>query len=80
MADPRVRTGTKIFPGEAKTLDRSRMGVATTQRPQAEVEGQFGSGELLVCPWCGHANWEPPDPNTIYQWYTCGGCGLPFRA
>jgi hypothetical protein len=75
-----VRKGTKISAEEAKTLDRSKMGVSITgEPPQAEVEGQARYWGYTECPHCGNVGRSVID-SARYLWYTCGRCGGEFRA
>jgi hypothetical protein len=72
-----IRKGTKISADEAKSLDRSKMGVAITGT--AEVEGQDPYIGRVECPWCFTRGRAILDTD-YYKWFECGGCGRPFRA
>jgi hypothetical protein len=78
--DPKIPTGKKIEPSEAKKLDPAKMGVGLTGRPQAaEVEGQAKYWKWVICPWCGSTVRILYDTDR-YLWYVCGWCGGWFRA
>jgi hypothetical protein len=80
MSDQKVKKGTKITAEEAKTLDRSKMGVGIqSKEPTSDVEGQFAYEGLTECPWCHNIGRTVLDTD-VYLWFTCGNCGLPFRA
>jgi len=76
MGEATVKKGTKITREEAKSLDRTKMGVGITKAP--EVEGQELYVGLVECPWCRTLNRVILDTN-YYVWWTCGGCGGHYR-
>jgi hypothetical protein len=80
MSEIKVRQGKKLSADEAKSMDRSKMGVLVTGAVQEqEVEGQSIGYGYTQCPWCGNIGRSIVDTDA-YHWYTCGACGRAFRA
>jgi len=76
MAEKKPLQGKKISEADAKKKDKSKMGVATSERPKPEVEAQAIVVRDAICP-NGHLTWLYYD--TInYHYYTCGVCGVLF--
>jgi hypothetical protein len=76
MAEEKPRQGKALSGADAKSKDKSKMGVATTERPKSEVEGQAIVYTTAVCP-NGHLVWLYYD-TVNYHYYTCGVCGVLF--
>lgn len=68
--------GRTVADAEARNADRTRIGVATLKRPEAEVEGQAWRYRRAVCP-AGDTVWLWYD-TLNYRYYTCGVCGMLF--
>jgi hypothetical protein len=79
IKDIKVMVGKKIPKEEAKTLDKSKMGVGVVHPPaEQEVEGQHLIVDPFLCPWC-FAVVYVSDDTTAYHWYMCPSCGHYFR-
>lgn len=76
MADEKPKQGKALSPSDPKAKDKSKMGVATAERPKSEVEGQAIIYTLATCS-NGHAVWLYYD-TVNYHYYTCGVCGVLF--
>ncbi len=76
MAEQTPKQGKKISAAEAKTKDKSKMGVATSERPKVEVEGQSIVYTTATCPNGHLVNLYYDTVN--YHYYTCGVCGVLF--
>ncbi len=64
-----IKKASKISADEAKTLDRSRMGVAVVG--EADVEGQDPYIGRIECGWCGQTGRVILDTD-FYKYFTCG--------
>jgi len=78
MSKQPTKKTTAISEAEAKTMDRSKMGVGVVAAPQGEVEGQAEYYTWVVTPY-GHYVRILYDTE-VYHWYVCGVCGEYFRA
>jgi hypothetical protein len=76
MADDKPMQGKKIAANDPKAKDKSKGGVATTERPKHEVEGQALQYRQAICPNM-HAVYLWYD-TVNYHYYTCGVCGVLF--
>lgn len=76
MAEKKPMQGKKVSAADAKKADKTKIGVATSERPKHDVEGQAIVYTTAICP-NGHVVWLYYD-TVNYHYYTCGVCGVLF--